>query len=416
MGPGGTLTSTEARQGGDLDTGREGWSIAMMTDPNFARDPRPFFAHLRQGPPPREELRLDGRKPTVYVARHADVEAVLRNPRLFSSQFGEGMGGLGNDRPMIPLQIDPPEHKKYRVLLDPYLAPRQVARLEDDVVGLVNELIDAFVDRGSCEFLADFAVPLPCTVFLRLLGLPLEHLDLFLRIKEGIIRGNSQPTLALQHAARVEAGRTFYDYFDTALDRIEDERIPGLLLDLLGADVQGERLSRDEIMDICYLFIIAGLDTVTDSLCCFWTFLADHPDHRKLIVDDPTAIPGAVEELIRWESPVSGVARVATEDTTLGGCPVHQGESLLVMVGSANTDPDAIDAAGTVDFTRTTNRHLAFGGGIHRCLGSHLARLELRVAMREWHRRIPDYRVAEGTDLVWTPMLRCVTDMPLVFG
>jgi cytochrome P450 len=409
------MTSIEAREGGELDTSREGWSIGMMTDPGFARDPRPFFASLRQGPPPREELRLNGGKPTVYITRHADVEQVLRNPLLFSSRFGEGTG-LGNDRPMIPLQIDPPEHKKYRVLLDPYLAPRQVARLEDDVVMLVNELIDTFVDRGSCEFLRDFAVPLPCTVFLRLLGLPLEDLDLFLRIKEGIIRGNSEPTVALQHAARVEAGRMFYEYFDTALDRIREERIPGLLLDLLEAEIQGERLSRDEITDICYLFIIAGLDTVTDSLCCFWTFLADHPDHRRLIVDDPTLIPAAMEELIRWESPVSGVARVATADTTVGGCPVHRGESLLVMVGSANTDPEAIDDAGVVDFGRTTNRHLAFGGGIHRCLGSHLARLELRVAMREWHRRIPDYRVAEGTDLVWTPMLRCVTSMPLLFG
>jgi cytochrome P450 len=352
----------------------------------------------------------------VYVSRHAHVEEVLRNPRLFSSGFGEGMGGLGNDRPMIPLQIDPPEHKKYRVLLDPFLAPRQVARLEHEIARLVNELIDGFVDRGACEFLADFAVPLPCTVFLRLLGLPLEHLDLFLGIKEGITRGNREPTVELQRAARAEAGRTCYQYFDSALERILVERIPGLLLDLMQAEIQGQRLTRDEIIDICYLLIIAGLDTVTDGLCCLWTFLADHPDHRRAIVDDPTLIPSAVEELMRWESPVSVVARIATGDTSLGGCPVHKGDSMLVMLGGANTDPDAIEDAGSVDFRRATNRHLAFGGGIHRCLGSHLARLELRVSMREWHRRIPDYHIQDGTDLMWTPMLRCVTSMPLVLG
>jgi cytochrome P450 len=168
-------------------------------------------------------------------------------------------------------------------------------------------------------------------------------------------------------------------------------------------------------MDICYLFIIAGLDTVTDSLCCFFTFLADNPAHRAQIVARPDLIPNAVEELLRWESPVSGVARVATEDTEVAGCPVHKGENLFVLVGAANTDAGAIDSATTVNFERETNRHFAFGSGIHRCLGSHLARLELRVALREWHRRIPDYHIPPGTELVWTPMLRSVLELPLVF-
>ena len=208
----------------------------------------------------------------------------------------------------------------------------------------------------------------------------------------------------------------YYEYFDTALDRILDERTPGLLLDLLEAEIQGERLSRDEITDICYLFIIAGLDTVTDSLCCFYTHLATHPEDRQMIVDDPTLIPNAVEELLRWETPVSAVARTATEDTEFNGCPVHKGDSILVMIGAANTDPDGLPDADRVDFRRTSNRHFAFGGGIHRCLGSHLARLELRVVLREWHRRIPHYTVAEGAKPLWTPMLRACHELPLVFA
>jgi cytochrome P450 len=411
------VTDTQADRP-DLSRPKDGpgWSLGMMMDPAFARDPRPFFAGLREAGAVRDDPKSPGRRATILVSRYDDVQATLRDARMFSSGFGEGMGGLGNDRPLIPLQIDPPEHKKYRKLLDPFLEPRKVARLEEDVATLVNELIDRFVESGSCELVADLAVPLPCTVFLRLLGLPLEDLDLFLRIKEGIIRGNGEATIEAQYQARTTAGKLCYEYFEQALDRIQAERVEGLLLDLLDAQIDGERLTRDEIMDICYLFIIAGLDTITDSLCCFYTFLADHPEQRKRIVADPALIPGAVEELLRWDSPVSGVARVVTEDTEIGGCPVHKGESLFVLVGAANTDPDGIDRAGTVDFERPSNRHFAFGGGIHRCLGSHLARLELRVTLREWHRRIPDYHIPPGMELIWTPMLRSVLELPLVLA
>jgi cytochrome P450 len=401
--------------GNPVDKGPPQPFLVTMMNPECARDPRTLFDGMRAEGVVREDSRVPGRRPTVLVSRYEDVQATLRNARTFSSSFGEGVSGLGNDRPLIPLQIDPPEHKKYRKLLDPFLEPRRVGRLESDVAGLVNELIDRFEGRGSCELVSDFAVPLPCTVFLRLLGLPLEDLGLFLHIKEGIVRGHRRSTLQEQFAARAEAGRLCYEYFEAALDRILDRRIEGLLLDLLEAEIEGERLAREEIMDICYLLIIAGLDTVTDSLCCFYAFLAEHPVHRQRLADHPELIPAAVEELLRWESPVSGVARVATEDTEIDGCPVHQGDNLFVLIGAANTDPLGIDRAGTVDFHRDHNRHLAFGSGIHRCLGSHLARLELRVALREWHRRIPEYRIPSGTELLWTPMLRSVLELPLRF-
>jgi cytochrome P450 len=359
---------------------------------------------------------MNEKAPTVVMARHADVDHTLRNPLLYSSRFGEGMGGLGNDRPLIPLQIDPPDHKKYRVLLDPVFAPRQMARLEGEVAALVNSLMDGFIERGTCEFMSEFAVPLPCTVFLRLMGLPLEDLDLFLRIKDGIIRGGNEADFYKQFEVRKRAGEECYAYFEAALERLATHPVDGLLCDLLQADVGGVRLTREEIIDICYLFIMAGLDTVTDSLCCFWSFLAEHDDHRGRIASDPAVVPNAVEELLRWESPVAGVARIAAEDTELNGCPIHKGDSVLVFVGAANTDPAAIERAGEVDFDRAVNRHHAFGGGIHRCLGSHLARLELRVAMREWHRRIPEYRIAEGAELLWTPMLRAALELPLVLS
>jgi cytochrome P450 len=400
-----------------LDPTHPGWSLEFMADPEFARDPRPYFDGLRQhGAPLRDEFHSAEMSPTVIVTRAGDVERALRGPTQFSSQFGQGAGGLGNDRPMIPLQIDPPDHKKYRVLLDPFFAPRQVAKLDAEVASLVNSLINTFAARGTCDFVSEFAIPLPCTVFLRLLGLPLEDLDFFLHMKDGIIRGDLEPTLEGQARARQRAGRECYEYFDAALDRLATEPVDGLLCDLLQAEAGGARLTRDEIIDICYLFIIAGLDTVTDSLCCFWSFLANHREYRRYIVDEPAVIPSAVEELLRWESPVSGVARVAAADTDIAGCPVHKGDSLLVFVGAANTDPEAVERPDEVDFDREVNRHYAFGAGIHRCLGSHLARMELRVAMREWHRRLPEYRIADGAELVWTPMLRTVHSMPLVLS
>ena len=167
--------------------------LAFMIDPKFAQDPRPYYERLRQLPPQRHELEMDEGSEArwswflVLTTLIACCAARWSSPPNSVNPWG----GLGNDRPMIPLQIDPPDHKKYRVLLDPYFAPRRMAELESDISQLVNQLIDAFIDRGSCELVSEFAVPLPC-MFLRLLGLPLEHLDFFLGVKEGIVRANGE--------------------------------------------------------------------------------------------------------------------------------------------------------------------------------------------------------------------------------
>ena len=182
------------------------------------------------------------------------------------------------------------------------------------------------------------------------------------------------------------------------------------------AEVDAERLTEDEILGICFLFILAGLDTVTDSLECFIARLAQHPAERRQIVDDPAIIPSAVEELLRWETPVTTVARVATRDVDLGGCPIRAGDNVGIVIGAANTDDEAVPGTDQVDLGRSENRHLAFGGGVHRCLGSHLARLELRIALREWHRRIPEYSIVPGTELSYMMGLRQIDSLPLILG
>ena len=238
-------------------------------------------------------------------------------------------------------------------------------------------------------------------MFLTLLGLPLDELDRFLAMKDGIIRPDHVTGKPYgSKAATTTSRRPPTPSTTTSTRSSTSARWSGATTCSRissSAEVEGDRLSREDILDICFLFLIAGLDTVTATLDCMFAYLAQHPEHRRQIVEDPAVIPDAIEELLRWETPVMGVARVAVEDTELGGCPVHKGDSVMIMLGSANTDEAEFPDADEVRFDREVNRHIAFGGGVHRCLGSHLARLELRVALREWHRRIPEYEVATAT-------------------
>jgi cytochrome P450 len=352
----------------------------------------------------------------TIIARHEDVEFALRNADVFSSDM-EAVS-IGNVRPLIPLQVNPPDHVKFRRLLDPLFAPKQVAQLEADVRKLSNQLIDDFIDSGECEFNSAFAIPLPCTVFLRLLGLPLEELDLFLELKDNIIRPNGEAAqIPEAEFTRIQAetGQRIYAYFNKVLDERERQPQDDMLTGFLEAEVDGNRLTREDILDICYLFLLAGLDTVTASVGCMVSYLAQHPEQRQRLVDDPSQIPGAVEELLRWETPVPGVPRVVTKDVELSGERLAPGERVTVLIGSANIDERGFPEPADIDFERPANRHLAFGGGVHRCLGSHLARLELRVALEQLHERIPDYSIKPGEEPKYSMGIRAVEYLPLVF-
>jgi cytochrome P450 len=381
-------------------------------DPETAAHPQPMFKMLRDESP---VMAVPGAG--MVLTRKVDVDEVLKHPEIYSSNADAV--DLKNIRPLIPLQIDPPEHKKFRKILDPIFAPREVAKLEESLTVAVNELIDGFIDRGEVDFSAEFSTLFPTKVFLTLLGLPVEELSTFLRLKDGIIRPNhvigvpygSQEMQDYQQ----QTADSIYEYFNHVLDLREKERKDDLLSRFLDATVDGERLTREDILDICFLFLIAGLDTVTATLDCAFGYLATHPDQRQQLVDDPSLIPAAIEELLRWETPVMGVVRVAVEDTEISGCPVNKDDRVMIMLGSVNTDEADLPDADVVRFDREVNRHLAFGGGVHRCLGSHLARQELRVALREWHRRIPEYQVVEGHELVYTPAIRSINYFPMTF-
>ena len=398
----------------EIDTPADDGSPFAAMDPEMAANPQPIFQAIREVPVMPIDLTA-GRG--VLLSRKEEIDQALRHPEIFSSNMDAV--DLKNKRPMIPLQIDPPEHKKYRKLLDPLFSPRKMALLDDEVSALVNDLIDGFVDRGQVDFAKEFSIPFPSQVFLTLLGLPLDELDRFLTMKDGIIRPDHVigKLYGSQEASdyQQEIADSVYDYFNEILDERTVERRSDLLSHFLDAEVEGDRLTREDILDICFLFLIAGLDTVTATLDCMFAFLARHPEQRRQLVEDPGLIPNAIEELLRWETPVMGVARVAVEETELAGCPIHKGDQVMIMIGSANTDEAEFPDADVVRFDREVNRHIAFGGGIHRCLGSNLARLELRVALREWHKRIPDYEVEPDHTLVYTAGIRSIEHFPLRF-
>jgi cytochrome P450 len=351
---------------------------------------------------------------SVLISSFEELNWALKHPEFLSS---EDAVAIGNDRPLIPLQIDPPDHAKYRRLLDPQFSPKKMAALEPDFRVLVNEVIDKFADRGECDFHEDFATPLPSTFFLRLTALPLSDLSVFLQWRDNIIRPDVEPgDFDAATEIRAATGREIYAYFERALDERTKRRDDGLLSRLLDAEIEGHSLTREELLDICYLLIIAGLDTVTATLDCFVHRLARHPEERQRLVDDPSLTPAVVEELFRFESPVMVTPRTVKQDVTVGGVDLRAGDNVTLVLGAGNLDDGEFAHPDTVDFDRGRNRHLAFGGGPHRCLGSHLARLEVRVALEEWHRRIPDYRIPDGADFHFSPGIRQTNTLPLVFG
>lgn len=398
---------TETAAATDTAGGDEG---SEVFDPEVARNPQPAYKAMRDLAP---VVELDaGPLQGVIIGKHGDVVEALRTPEVFSSGFDAVH--IGQVRPLIPLQVDPPDHHTYRKLLDPLFSPRRVAQLEPRVRELARGLIDAVVDEGTCNFNAAFAEPYPSTVFLELLGLPVSRTQEFLDLKDGIIRPGAR-TPEEREAMVNTTGRRIYEVLEEVIDDRTASPRDDFISGFLTAEIDGHRLGREEIIDICYLFFLAGLDTVTASLDCMLAFLAQHPGHRRQIADDPSLIPHAIEELLRWETPVPGVVRLTTRDTELSGCPIPAGKQVVVLLASANTDEAFWDQPDEVDFHREVNKHLTFGGGVHRCLGSHLARLELRIALEEWHARIPEYSLPPDTVLDYTPGLRQIEHLPLVW-
>jgi cytochrome P450 len=347
----------------------------------------------------------------VMIGGRTLVSETLNMPEVFSSA---DLVEQGNTKPLIPLGIDPPEHGKFRKLLEPLFSVRRMEAQETDIAKRVNRFIDTFVDRGSCNFTREFAELFPSSVFLGLMGLPWSELEALVAMRDGLLHPGGPGTSAEEKLEiQRQTAQEVYAYFDRVLDQRVAAPGDDVLSELTCARLDGRPLPRDAMLSICFVLLTAGLDTVTDTLTCFWAYLAQHREQRTLLVAEPEIIPRAVEELLRWETPVPMVVRWAREERAVGGQVVAAGHHALVNLGAANVDPADFPDPLEVRFDRRGNRHLAFGGGVHRCLGSHLARRELRIALREWHRRIPDYTLSPGYEVHYRPPLRFVPDLQL---
>lgn len=354
-----------------------------------------------------------------YLITSAEAaEFALRSPGLFSSRRAFDL--VGSPLPLVPIAFDPPEHTRYRRILQPFFSPRGVAAWLPQVRALAGELIDGVAQRGQCDLVEDLAVPLPAQVFLTLFGLPVDDRDRLNTWKDGLLRSGPPGPGETRGERAIRLGAELYEYLvEHVAQRCRDgtgtSTGTGLLGQLL-ADSTDERLTDEEIYGLAFLFVLAGLETVTSALSTAFAVLASQPPLRSRIADDPAVIPAAVEELLRVDGPLLFVPRVTTQDVEVAGQLIPAGALVQVMVAVADRDPAPHPDPDVIDFSRQ-ERNLAFGGGPHRCLGSHLARMEMRVAIEEWHRRIPEYQLAPGPAprVTWPAGVVGIGHLPLIF-
>lgn len=324
------------------------------------------------------------------------IRAALQHPEIFSSSV---VTPLEADPPYkwIPEMLDPPEHTKWRQLLAPHFAPKLMEKMEVPVRQRCIEIIDTFADRGHCDFLADFAWRYPTTIFMELMGLPLDGLDQFLSWEHDILHltADEDPDRSRSVAAMVAVQGYFAELIDTKKAQPGDD----LLTAALEWTIDDAPISDADMQSWCLLMFMAGLDTVSTQLAYAFWYLAGHSEDRARLSAQPELAGSAVEEFLRCFAFVAP-SRKVMQETEFHGCPLKKGDMVLLPLSTVCRDSGAFADPTAVQLDRSPNNHIAFGLGPHRCLGSHLARRELRVALEEWHRRIPNYHLTEGVDVV----------------
>jgi cytochrome P450 len=333
----------------------------------------------------------------VFTEQEAIAEGMQRTD-LFSSHAIEPITPNPEYR-WIPEMLDPPEHTQWRRLLAPMFTPARAAAMTDDIRTQATNLIDELVDEGHCDFMSQFARKYPTAIFLRMMGLPLSELNKFLAWEYTILHGNDETDPKRERAAQAMGELAQYFAGVIAEARKDDTGKTDIISAAVRWDIDGDPITDADLLSLCTLIFVAGLDTVAAQLSYIMYTLATDADLRQRIVDDPAVIPSAVEEFLRVYGIVQPGRRV-TEDIVFRGCPLKRGDMVLFPLAAAGRDPQQYEDPSTIDFDRGRIRHISFGAGPHRCLGSHLARVELIVGLEEWHRRIPHYSLAAGQNVL----------------
>jgi len=371
-------------------------------DPDFALNPHADYATLRAKCPVAHTDNYGG----FYVmTKFDDISAVLHDARTFSSWPADTPPTPGHTRALIPLEVDPPEHRRYRTIVDPLFRPNAIEHIADSVRTYAGELIHTMVAKREFDFMTEFAQPYPSAVFLRLVGLDftVEQRDelcdwagtILHTTTTGVLHGD----VAAQTAARLDAGKALNNFLRNLLnDRLKN---PGddIISYLTTAEMPGQRkLDYREILNFAYVLVLAGLDTVTTAIGFSFLHLARRPDLQDRLAADPSLIPAAIEELLRYEPIVHG-SRTVTERHVVRGVELQPGDRIVIPLASAHRDEDVYPDADQILFDRQAPKSIVFGAGNHRCLGSHLARLELTIAFEEIFKKIPRFSLPEGAKL-----------------
>lgn len=379
------------------------------TDPRWTENPYPILDELREKCPIAHTDRYMGvYLPTTYDA----VKQVSYDTEHFSSRRVV----VRNVRPEPPLPsppitADPPVHKPFKQLLLPPFTPDAVRKLEPDVRAICNTLIDAFIDTGKCDAAAQYSKYIPVRTIAHMLGIPREDGDLFITWIHQILELGINDDEELMKGVRAMSG-----YFAAQIEKRKQQPTDDLIMTLMNArDAQGQPLSDAKVLGALRLLLIAGIDTTWSAIGASLWHLARTPADRARLVADSSLIPVAIEEFLRAYAPVT-MAREVVKDTTVNGCPMKTGNMVLLSFPAANRDPAVFPDADRVIIDRKENRHVAFGLGIHRCVGSNLARMNMAIAIEEWLKRIPDFSLDTSEQVSWSEgTVRGPRKLPLVF-
>jgi pimeloyl-[acyl-carrier protein] synthase len=364
--------------------------------PEFHANPYPFYARLR-----REEPVHQSPMGFWVLTRYDDVATVLRDPRFgragFHSMLTDGQTRIANPDPLPPSMLfqDPPNHTRLRALVNKAFTPRVVEAMRPHIQDLVDRLLDPVIPTGTMDIVEDLAYPLPVTVICEMLGVPATDQATIRQWSADLARSldaiGPQADVEVQERG-VQARHALAEYFRTQIPERRRQPRTDLLSALIAAEEQGDRLTERELLAMCVLLFVAGHETTVNLIGNGMLALLRHPDELRRLQADPALTPSAVEELLRYDSPVQRTARIPSVDVEIDGHTIRQGTMVVAAIGAANRDPAHFVDPDRLDIGRPDNRHVSFGFGIHFCLGAPLARLEAQVAIGTLIRRAPHLR------------------------
>ncbi len=349
------------------------------------------------------------------VTLHEDIMHVSKHPELFCS----GKSSRPEEGSWIPsmINLDDPGHKRRRNLVNRGFTPRRVADHEKTIREIVTGLIDEVAPSGRCEFVRDLAAPLPMAIIGGLLGVAREDWDTLLQWSEDMLLGSNANASEEVRMGAVKAGAAYAHYAMEVIAERRKRPRDDLMGVLVAAEIDGERLSDEELIQESLLILVGGDETTRHVISGGMKALIEHPEQRQKLIDDPSLIPTAVEEMLRWVTPIKNMNRTATRDVELRGEKICEGDKVLMLYESGNRDERAFESPECFDVERSPNDHVAFGGyGTHFCLGAPLARLELRVMFEELLRRLPDAELSGDTPLRPSNFIVGIDEMPVVFS